>query len=170
MRLFANLLTIAVLVCALTCGSAAASPFFFSTGLPNGRMASGARIPQPGVLGIETADDFILNAPNTFIQHATFTGLLVGAAPTLIDVNVDLYRVFPADSDTARTPNVNTRTNSPADTEFDGRSFLGGGLTGSALILDPQFAAANSVLNGINSKPITKTGCEGPEIGSELRH
>jgi hypothetical protein len=151
----------------LSSGTTLALPFSFSTGNPDGLAATASRIPQVGVLGIESADDFILAHPTT-LQHATFTGLVTGGALSVVDVNVDLYHVFPADSDTIRVPNVNTRMNSPADTEFDGRNFLAGTLTFSTTVLNPTFTAAKSVLNGINPAPNQTTGGEGPVTGQEV--
>jgi len=145
-----------------------ADSFTFSTGDPNGLVATASRLPQLGILGIESADDFVLSLP-TLIQHATFTGLITGTAPLSVDdVNIDLYHVFPLDSDTTRTPNVNTRVNSPADTEFDGRSFSGGTLLFSTTVLNPSFTANNSILNGINPAPNQTTGGEGPVTGQEV--
>lgn len=150
------------------CAAMSAAPFTFSTGNPDGLIATGARLPQPGILGIETGDDFILTAP-TIIQSATFTGLYTGSAPFSVgDVNVDLYHVFPTDSDTARTANVNTRMNSPADTEFTGRNALAGDLTFTTSSLNPSFVAANSILNGIFPKPNQLTFGEGPVTGTEV--
>jgi hypothetical protein len=147
---------------------AGAGPFFFSTGDPDGLIGTASRIPQTGVLGIESADDFLLTAP-TRIQHATFIGLITGGSLSIVDLNVDLYHVFPADSDTVRTPNVTTRVNSPADTEFDGRNLLAGSLAFSTTVLNPSFTAANSVLNGINPAPNQHTGGEGPITGQEVQ-
>jgi hypothetical protein len=144
-----------------------AASFTFSTGDPDALVATAARTPQAGIVGIESADDFVLPL-RTRIEHATFTGLLTGAAPDIADVNIDLYHVFPADSDTTRTPNVNTRVNSPADTEFDGRNFLAGTLSFSMSVVNPSFTAANSVLNGINPAPNQTTGGEGPVTGQEV--
>jgi len=119
-------------------------------------------------LGIESADDFVLTSHSS-IQHVTFVGLFTGASPSVVNVNVDLYHVFPVDSDAVRTPNVITRVNSPADTEFDGRNFLDGTLTFSTTVLNPSFIAGNSVLNGINPAPNQTTGGEGPITGQEVQ-
>jgi hypothetical protein len=148
-----------------------AAPFTFSTGGPDGLLATGARIPQAGVVGIESADDFILDV-STVLSHATFTGLFVGSGTigsgNVLDINVDLYRVFPADSDGLRLPAVVTRVNSPADTEFTGRSLGTGGLTATIAVPNPSFTAANSILNGINAAPGQTTGGEGPVTGAEV--
>ena len=55
---------------------AAADSVFFSTGNPDGRIATAARPESPGKFEIETGDDFALTA-QTSITGATFTGLRV---------------------------------------------------------------------------------------------
>jgi hypothetical protein len=98
---------------------------------------------------------------------ANFTSADVG------QVKVEIYRVFPNDSDTTRTPNVPTRTNSPADVEFDGeialqegaRSTSDGTLSYAAVVLQLQYTVGNSVINGINPLPDQNTGGEGPVSG-----
>ena len=52
----------------------------------------------------KSADDFILGT-HTSITGATFTGLLTGRAPlsSVGEVRVEIYRVFPNDSDVGRT-------------------------------------------------------------------
>src|SRR6185369_4334401 len=84
-----------------------ADTFTFSTGAPNGLMAVASR-PASGTFEIEAADDFVTTS-HTQITSATFYGLLTGATPVIGDVTVEIYRVFPLDSDTGRTPNVPTR-------------------------------------------------------------
>jgi hypothetical protein len=54
----------------------------------------------------ESADDFVLGS-GTRLNSATFTGL-IPAGSSANQVIVEIYRVFPNDSDTARTPNVPT--------------------------------------------------------------
>ena len=54
---------------------AAADTFFFSTGNPDGKIATLSRTSSPGKLETETADDFVTTAP-TVITNATFIGLL----------------------------------------------------------------------------------------------
>ena len=87
---------------------------FFSTGTPDGRIGMASR-PGP-VSGVnqetEAADDFILSSNGT-ITGATFTGLLPAGMPlsNIQQVVVEIYRVFPKDSNAARTPNVPTRNN-----------------------------------------------------------
>jgi len=147
--------------------SASAAPFFFSTGDPDGRMATASRPGSGGALEIESADDFVLTNSTT-ITNATFTGLIpVGAIVT--NVIVEIYRVFPKDSDTTRTPNVPTRTNSPSDVAFDSRDASAGELVFGTSILTTNFTAANSVLNGIFPKPNQLTQGEGPVTGEEVQ-
>jgi hypothetical protein len=146
-----------------------ADPFVFSTGNPDGLMAMASR--PDGGLTVETeaADDFVLAAP-TSIDAGTFTGLLPTGA-SLSDVSqvrVEIYRVFPLDSDTGRTPNVPTRTNSPSDVELVDRDSVGGTLTYSATVFG-TFTASNSVNDGIHPSPNQTTGGEGPVTGSEVQ-
>jgi hypothetical protein len=135
---------------------AAADSFFFSTGNPDGRMATTTRPSGPGIQETETGDDFVLTQP-TSITSATFTGLIPSTA-NITGVVVEMYRVFPKDSDTNRTPNVPTRANSPSDVAFDSReSPLG--LTFSSMIVNPSFTAQNAVLpGGIHPSPNQTTG------------
>ena len=73
--------TYAVLIGLLTTMPAAATPFLFSTGDPDGKMATASRPSTGGKFEIESADDFVVVAP-TRITSATFTGLLTGGATT----------------------------------------------------------------------------------------
>jgi hypothetical protein len=146
-----------------------AAPFNFSTGSPDGLIATGSRPDSLGKIEIESADDFILANP-TVINHATFTGLLTGGA-TVANVGqvvVEIYRVFPKDSDAGRTPNVPTRANSPSDVAFDNRDSSAAGLSFTTSVLNQNFTAANSVLNGIHPSPNQKTLGEGPVTGQEV--
>src|SRR5881397_86198 len=96
----------------LVSGTSAAS-FSFSTGDPDGKIATLSRPASPGKIQTETADDFILTQGN-FINQATFTGLLPSGAPleSISDVEIEVYHLFPIDSDTTRTLNVPTRNGS----------------------------------------------------------
>jgi len=117
---------------------------------PNNLMAIATR-PDVGVpFEIETGDDFLLGSRTT-INSASFTGLFVpgtGGTPSASDVVVEIYRVFPKDSNTARTPNVPTRTNSPSDVAFDSRDSAAAGLTFTTSVLAGTFTALNSVQPG----------------------
>jgi hypothetical protein len=155
------------------------APFFFSTGNVTNAIAMASRPDAPGMPEIEAADDFLLSQP-TSITSATFTGLVTsGAALSTIDaVAVEIYRIFPLDSDVGRTSGaptfstsqVATRVNSPSDVVFASReSSAAGELSFSTATLNPSFAASNSVLNGINKLPSTVTGGEGPVTGREVQ-
>lgn len=153
----------------LLTSSAFADPFTFTTGTPDGRIALASRPSTGGLLEIESADDFVLSAP-TILTGGSFTGLLpLGVSLADIgQVRVEIYRVFPNDSDTTRTPNVPTRVNSPSDVEFDDRDTASGNLSVSATVVNGNFTAANSILNGINPSPNQTTMGEGPVTGQEV--
>src|SRR5712675_1042608 len=108
-----------------------------------------------GKFEIESADDFALTK-TTSITSATFTGLVTGNE-SVGEGRVEIYRVFPKDSDVGRTsgpptfstPQVPTRVNSPSDVALDDRdSTAGGGLTFSTSVLSGTFTALNSVQPG----------------------
>jgi len=155
--------------------AAPAAPFFFSTGDPDGRIAAASRPDSGGAFEIESADDFVLTA-TTRLDSATFTGL-VPTGSSLANVAVEIYRVFPNDSDVGRTsgpptfstPQVPTRVNSPSDVAFDSRDGAGGTLSFTTGILSPTFTAVNSVQpGGIHPKPGQTTGGNGPVTGQEV--
>jgi len=154
-----------------------AGPFFFSTGNPDGKIATATRPDSPFGFEIETGDDFALTGP-TSITSATFTGLVTGSSPlgSIGEVRVEIYRVFPALSDVSRTsgpptfstPNVPTRVNSPSDVELDDRDTASGNLSFTATDLG-GFSVLNSVQpNGIHPKPGQTTGGNGPLTGEEI--
>ncbi|MFS2135821.1 PEP-CTERM sorting domain-containing protein [Duganella sp. Dugasp56] len=147
---------------------ASAAPFFFSTGTPDGLMASATRPGAGGKIEIEAADDFILPS-ETRINTAIFTGLLTGgaSAANIGQVVAEIYRVFPKDSTSPPSGRVPTRVNSPSDVAFDSRDSAGGGLTFNITTLG-TFTAANSVLNGINPIPNQTTGGDGAVTGTEV--
>jgi len=162
----------------LSATPALAGPFFFSTGDPDGKMATASRPGSAGKLEIESADDFVLTT-QTKLTSATFTGLLPTGIPLsdIVDVRIEIYRVFPADSDVVRTSGpptfstdrVPTRVNSPSDVELDDRSASAHTLTFTTQILQGTFTANNSVLNGINPKPNQTTGGDNSVTGQEAR-
>ncbi len=156
---------------------AAADPFFFSTGNVNNLIATASRPPSAGKFEIESADDFVLTSP-TLINQATFTGLLTGTSPTVGGVVVEIYRVFPADSNVGRTSGpptfstsqVPTRVNSPADVALDSRDSSATELTFGTMILNPTFTALNSVQpGGIHPMPNQTTLGNGPVTGQEVQ-
>ena len=163
---------------ALCVGPAAADPFFFSTGNPDGKIATASRPSTAGKFEIETGDDFILSS-QTLLHSATFVGLLTGGAtPADIgEVRVEVYRVFPKDSDVSRTNSpptfsttqVPTRVNSPSDVAFDDRD-TSTNLTFTTSTLTGSFTTLNSVQpGGVHPKPNQTTGGDGAITGEEVQ-
>ncbi len=115
----------------------------FSTGNPDGLIATGARPASPGVLETETADDFILGQ-SAMITGATFTGLLRAGTPVsgrnsgITDVEIELYHVFPTDSTSPPDGRVVARANSPSDKDFAAFDQAAGDISVTATILNPQ--------------------------------
>jgi hypothetical protein len=148
-----------------------ATPFFFSTGNPDGKIATLSRPSSPGKLQTETADDLVVTQ-SIVINEATFTGLLPLGTPlgSISNVEIEFYHVFPGDSDTNRTPNVPTRANSPGDVEIDNatRDSLAGSLEFATTLVNASFTASNSVLNGIHAGQTPFTGGEGAVTGEEV--
>jgi hypothetical protein len=166
------------IIIAMMAGSVSAGSFNFSTGNPDGKMATASRPSSAGKIEIESADDFVLTSP-TMLTSATFTGLLPTSAQLtdVVDVRVEIYRVFPNDSDVGRTSGpptfstdrVPTRVNSPADVELDDRSASAHNLTFTTGVISSTFTASNSVLNGINPKPNQTTKGDGSVTGQEVQ-
>lgn len=166
-----SIITVAATLLAIAV-PASATPFNFSTGGPDNLMATASR---PGGSEIETADDFILSHTTT-ITSASFTGLMpLGSSPQ--QVIVEIYRVFPFDSNTARTsgsplfstPQVPTRVNSPSDVAFDTRDSATSTLSFSTAVISASFAALSSVQpGGIHPLPNSMTGGNGPITGEEV--
>jgi hypothetical protein len=115
----------------------------------------------------ESADDFALTTP-TVIRHATFTGLLTGGATPrdVSNVDVEIYRVFPLDSDTTRTPKVPTRTNSPSDVAFTSRDSADKELNFHTDVLAGHFTAHASVSS--TDKISVKSKGNGEVTGEEV--
>jgi len=166
------------LMALLWAGCSFADPFLFSTGNPDGKIATASRPSSPGKIEIESADDFVLTH-NTLLTSATFTGLIPTGTPLtdIVDVIVEIYRVFPNDSDVGRTSGpptfstdrVPTRVNSPSDVEVDDRKASENTLTFTPAVLSSSFTAVKSVLNGINPKPNQTTGGEPAVTGQEVQ-
>jgi hypothetical protein len=155
---------------------AAADAFTFSTGNPDGKIATATRPDTGAPFEIETGDDFALTT-QVSITSATFTGLVTGQSPTIGQVVVEIYQVFPNDSNVARTSGapvfstnqVPTRVNSPSDVALDSRDSSSGSLSFQTSALG-NFTANNSVQpGGINPKPNQTTGGNGSVSGSEVQ-
>jgi hypothetical protein len=178
MRHLATVASAASLILALGTTDSAAEPFSFSTGPATNAIATATRPSSGSAFEIESADDFILNRP-TQITSATFTGLITGGS-TIANINsvaVEIYRVFPNDSDVGRTSGpttfstsqVPTRVNSPSDVALDSRSSSDGTLSFSSSVQAPSFTALNSVQpGGIHPKPGQTTGGDGAVTGEEV--
>jgi hypothetical protein len=84
-------------------------------------------------------------------------------------VVLEIYRVFPLDSNNPPSGHVPTRLNSPSDVAFASRDSQAGELSFTTILVANSFTAQNSVVNGINPSPNQNTGGEGPRTGQEVR-
>jgi hypothetical protein len=153
------------------------SAFGFSTGVPDGRIATVAEPANAhnSQVEYESADDFVL-AAETKLSHVSFTGLLTGGATSrdVKNVVVEIYRVFPNDSNVGRTSGppafstsqVPTRVNSPSDVAFQSRDSGHKQLNFRAHVLNPHFTALASVSSA--DKISVKSGGNGPATGKEV--
>jgi hypothetical protein len=154
------------------------SGFFFSTGLPDGKIAT---ITEPASahtahVEYESADDFALTT-ETVLQRASFTGLLTGGATPrdVSSVDVEIYRVFPNDSDVDRTSGaptfstdkVPTRVNSPSDVQLDARDSADHELLFHTRVLRASFTAQASVSSA--DKISVHSSGNGPVTGEEVQ-
>jgi hypothetical protein len=161
-RISAIVLTLAF--AAFFTSAANADQFSFTTGSPDGKLGALSRTAGAG-LETETADDFVLTKP-TIINGATFHGLITGSS--VARVEVEIYHVFPLDSDTSRTPQVPTRTNSPGDHEIGSATRDSNNQDLSFAVVDvSDFQVANTVIDGINKSPLQLTHGEGAARGRE---
>ena len=161
----------ALSIAIFTAMPAFADSFTFSTGNPDGLIATLSRVASAGKLETETADDFVTTQA-TVLNSATFIGLLPLGTPLsdVTQVEIELYHVFPLDSVNPPDGRVLTRTNSPSDNNFAARdSKVPGQLSFTTTLLNPTFTALNSVVNGINPLPNQFTGGEGPVTGEEVQ-
>src|SRR5204862_6921257 len=79
--------------------------FTYNNDFPNDQIGTASRPESAGKIEIESADDVLTTSNPTRSTGATCTGLIPASA-TIHDARMELYRVFPHASDTARTPNV----------------------------------------------------------------
>jgi hypothetical protein len=172
MRLHLSVLTMLILSCGVGSAPAYAEAFFFSTGNPDGLVATLSRVASAGKLETETADDFLTPIGQTTITNATIIGLLPTGTPlsAINQIEVELYHVFPIDSTFPPDGRVSTRVNSPSDNNFDVRdSNVPGQISFTSSILSSSFTALNSVVNGIHAFPNQFTGGEGAVTGEEVQ-
>jgi hypothetical protein len=143
-----------------------ANTFFFSTGNPDGKLGALSR--PAGSLGLETetADDFFLTQA-TVVKGATIHGLIPGgtAVSGIARVEVEIYHIFPIDSDAVRAQNVPSRQNSPSDVEIDAATHdsSNGSLSFTATGISP-FTVQSTVVKGIT--PMTHG--DGPASGEQV--
>ena len=90
-------------------GSASAATVLFNNDFPDGKIGTASR-PDSGNGERETGDDFLLST-SANVTGAAFTGLIPTNA-SIKSVVVEIYRVFPKDSDVTRTSGP---LESPAD-------------------------------------------------------
>jgi hypothetical protein len=156
-------------------GTAAAqdTQVIVNTGNPDGKLGALSRRPSTNKLETETADDFVLKQ-TTVLTGASITGLISPATPlaNIANVEIELYHVFPLDSANADplAGKVPSRFNSPSDVEIDAatRDASLQSLRFTTSRLNANFAVLNTVVNGINKKPLNTTGGEGPATGEEV--
>ena len=179
MRKILSALAMGGFVAAVSADQSFAAPFTFDTGPATNQIAVATRPGIGGNFEIEAGDDFILNQ-ETRITSATFTGLITGTSSlsNINDVVVEIYRVFPNDSNVGRTSGpptfstsqVPTRVNSPSDVEFDSRDSLASTLSYTGSVLAASLTANNSIQpGGIHPTPGQTTGGNGPATGEEVQ-
>jgi hypothetical protein len=171
-KLFGTFLILAAMFFS-TSAAAQETQVLVNTGNADGKLGALSRRPSVNKTETETADDFVLKQ-TTVITGATITGLVFPATPlgNIANVEVELYHVFPLDSANPDplAGSVPTRFNSPSDVEIDSatRDASLGSLRFSPTLLNGNFSALTSVVNGINKKPLSTTHGEGPETGDEV--
>jgi hypothetical protein len=146
----------------------AAGDIIYNNLTPNNQMGIATRPDSTTGFEIEAGDDFLLNG-ETLITNASFTGLFVsptGGPVTVADLVIEIYRVFPKDSGTVRTPAVPTRMNSPSDVAFESRDSAGGELTFTTALQAPTFTALKSIQPGGIA---LNTGGNGEITGQEVQ-
>ena len=131
-----------------------------------------------GKFEIESADDFFLpTGAHISVRHVHRLLPQELNLSNIANVRVEIYRVFPNDSDVGRTsgpptlvfPSVPTRVNSPSDVALDDRFSADGNLAFMASLLNATFTANNSVQpGGIHPMPNQTTGGDEAFTGEEV--
>ncbi len=166
-----GLLSTALGLTLVVCSQAFAG-IIVNTGGPTNGMAMASRPDSAGKTEIEAADDFIVGPSNSFINSGTFTGLLTGtvAPPTVQNIIIEIYRVFPLDSNQPPSGHVLTRANSPSDVAFDSFDASASEVSFTTMTLAASFTALNSVqAGGIHPQPGQTTGGNGAVTGQEVQ-
>jgi hypothetical protein len=162
---------IAALGLSVMLASSASGSVIYDNLTPNSMIGIATRPGLPGSFEIEAGDDFVATSPVS-ITSASFVGLEVSGTgvPSVQDLVLEIYRVFPANSDTGRTPDVPTRVNSPADLAFETRdSAAVGELTFTTTLMNQTFNVLNSIQpGGIHPIPNQATGGNGSLTGQEV--
>jgi hypothetical protein len=95
--------------------------------------------------------------------------LIPSAVSSIAKVEVEIYHIFPLDSDTVRTPSVTTRVNSPSDVEIGAATRDSNDSTLSFITTQiSSFTVLNTVINGINKAPNQTTHGEGPATAEQV--
>jgi hypothetical protein len=150
--------------------AAQADRFSFSTGSPDGKLGALSRPAGSQGLETETADDFVLTQA-TVVSGATMHGLIPTgfAVSSVARVEVEIYHVFPLDSDSVRMPSVPTRVNSPSDVEIKAATRDSNDSTLRFIATQiSDFQVQNTVIDGINKSPKQLTHGEGAARGEQV--
>ena len=161
----------------ITARAHALPTLLYNNDFPTPDMAAATRPETPSQFEIEAGDDFLLPT-GAHVTSATFTGLVPQgfSLSNIGNVVVEIYRVFPNDSNVGRTSgpptfstvNVPTRFNSPSDVALASRE-SGSGLKFNSSIVGTTFTANNSVQpGGIHPMPGQTTGGNGAVTGQEV--
>jgi hypothetical protein len=155
--------------CILACARlASGTPIVLYSNLAVTNAMAAASRPDTPLPEIEAADDFLLTG-GALVTELKFIGLLTGGINSFdpATMNLEIYRVFPNDSQVPPDGRVPTRNNSPSDVAFAERGF-GDATSVTLTLLAPSFTALNSVKNGINPLPNVQTGGEAAVTGTEV--
>jgi hypothetical protein len=153
--------------CILACARVAAGTpvVLYSNLAVTQNMAAASRPDSPGASNeIEAADDFLLTG-GARVTELKFIGILTGGINSLNAgaSNLEIYRVFPNDSQFPPDGKVPTRVNSPSDVAFAEAGFADV-LSLTVTAISGSFTEPNSVKNNLS----VGAGGEGPVTGPEF--
>jgi hypothetical protein len=117
----------------------------------------------------ETADDFTVTGSGFTVTDVSFLGLFTSDDPTIDDIDLAFYQVFPGASDLTRTP-ATVRTNGPEDEEFAAFSVGEGNLSFTTTDLG-SFTIDQAILpgSGANTPGFGSGVVGGPVTGTLLQ-